>query len=69
MPVHNPPPASGGGGSDITTDADGFVHIPGLPPIRIPIETTDAGTVITSVIIKDEVAGKERTPAEVEDAS
>lgn len=65
MPVHNPPPASGGSG--ITTDAEGFVHIPGLPPIRIPIETTEGGTVLTSIIVKDEAAGKERTPASSEE--
>ena len=51
----------------IYTDSEGFVHIPGLPPIRIPIETQPDGGTYVALVVKDETTNAERVPAEIID--
>jgi hypothetical protein len=60
MPLFDPPPTG-----TITIDADGFVLLPGQPPIKAVIETdSTTGEVRTAIVVKDVAAGVERVPAE-----
>jgi hypothetical protein len=43
------------GGSPIYTDADGYLHLPGQPPVRFVLELREDAVTHVAVLIKDEI--------------